>query len=166
MHKALGIEKHLEKVIKVLFKREASTVSLFLFMSNYSLGHSFNADHLFERFPIKKSKVDRRKAKSIFISALEYIINDIIENNVEFKLPGIGSSYGTIFVNRTTGDSFKKAFKNGKWRDVDFITSNFSGYQLALKMCHERKLPKKKPIYLSPRDKQKLTDKTNEGKQY
>lgn len=166
MHKVLGTEKHLEKVIKVLFKREASKVSLFLFMGNYSLGHSFNADHLFERFPIKKSKVDRKKAKSIFISALEYIINDIIENNVEFKLPGIGSSYGTIFVNRTTGDSFKKAFKNGKWRDVDFITSNFSGYQLALKMCHERKLPKQKPIYLSPRDKQKLTDKTNEGKQY
>lgn len=135
-------------------------------MGNYSIGHSFNAEHLFERFPIKKSKVDRKKAKSIFISALEYIINDIIENNVEFKLPNIGSSYGTIFVNRTTGDNFKKAFKNGKWRDVDFITSGFSGYQLALEMRHERKLPKQKPIYLSPRDKQKLIDKTNEGKQY
>jgi hypothetical protein len=33
-------------------------------------------------------------------------------------------------------------------------------------MHYEKKLSKQKPIYLSPRDKQKLTDKTNEGKQY
>jgi hypothetical protein len=31
-------------------------------------------------------------------------------------------------MQRTTGEDFKKAFKRGKWRDVDFITSNFSGY--------------------------------------
>jgi hypothetical protein len=37
-------------------------------------------------------------------------------------------------MNRTQGDKFKKAFKNGKWRDVDFIASNFSGYQLVLEM--------------------------------
>jgi hypothetical protein len=37
-------------------------------------------------------------------------------------------------MKRTYGNEFKKAFKNGKWRDVDFITSNFSGYQLVLEM--------------------------------
>jgi hypothetical protein len=35
-------------------------------------------------------------------------------------------------MKRTEGDKFKKAFKRGKWRDVDFITSNFSGCQINL----------------------------------
>jgi hypothetical protein len=31
-------------------------------------------------------------------------------------------------MKRTEGDDFKKAFRRGKWRDVDFIVSNFCGY--------------------------------------
>jgi len=31
-------------------------------------------------------------------------------------------------MKRTSGKEFKKAFKNGKWNDVDFLTSNFNGY--------------------------------------
>jgi hypothetical protein len=31
-------------------------------------------------------------------------------------------------MKRTEGDDFKNAFRRGKWRDVDFITSNFCGY--------------------------------------
>jgi hypothetical protein len=31
-------------------------------------------------------------------------------------------------MKRTEGKKFKKAFKNGKWNDVDFVMSNFSGY--------------------------------------
>jgi hypothetical protein len=31
-------------------------------------------------------------------------------------------------MKRTTDKEFKKAFRNGKWNDVDFIESNFSGY--------------------------------------
>jgi hypothetical protein len=31
-------------------------------------------------------------------------------------------------MNKVSGNSFKNAFKNGKWRDVDFLTSNFTGY--------------------------------------
>jgi hypothetical protein len=31
-------------------------------------------------------------------------------------------------MKRTEGDDFKKAFRRGKWRDVDFIASNFCGY--------------------------------------
>jgi hypothetical protein len=31
-------------------------------------------------------------------------------------------------MDKKQGDEFKKAFKNGKWRDVDFLESNFTGY--------------------------------------
>ena len=61
---------------------------------------------------------------------------------------------------------FKKAFKNGKWNDIDFVMSNFSGYQLTLEMQSEKRLPREKPIYLSAKDKQRIVDNTNRGKQY
>jgi hypothetical protein len=56
-------------------------------------------------------------------------------------------------MKRTDGKDFKKAFKRGKWNDVDFVTSNFSGYQLALDMQSEKRLPRQKNIYLAPQDK-------------
>jgi hypothetical protein len=31
-------------------------------------------------------------------------------------------------MNKISGNNFKKAVKHGKWRDVDFLTSNFTGY--------------------------------------
>ena len=39
-----------------------------------------------------------------------------------------------IQMKRFENDEFKKLFKAGKWRDVDFLTSNFTGYQLAFYM--------------------------------
>lgn len=146
---------------------------------NYAVGHSFMANDLFMNFPVKKMKMTKEQctkiysdgnkrdlAKSIFITSLEMVIDDIIENNIHFKFPGIGKSQTYMYMDKCTGSKFKKAFKNGKWKDVDFITSNFTGYQLVLDMQSEKRLPRKKNIYLSAKDKQRITDKTNEGKQY
>lgn len=108
----------------------------------------------------------RDLAASIFITALEIIIDDIIENNTHFKLPGLGRTQSYLYMKRTSGEKFKKAFRNGKWRDVDFIESNFSGYQLVLEMQSGKRLPREKQVYLSPKDKQRITDYTNQGKQY
>jgi hypothetical protein len=69
-------------------------------------------------------------------------------------------------MKRTTDKEFKKAFRNGKWNDVDFIESNFSGYQLTLETKYNNKLPKSKPIYLSAKDRDRITEHTNNGKQY
>ena len=94
------------------------------------------------------------------------VVDDIIDNNVHFKLPGLGRTQAYMYMKRTEGKKFKKAFKNGKWNDVDFLTSNFSGYQLALEMQSEKRLPRQKDIYLSAQDKQRIIDHTNAGKQY
>lgn len=108
----------------------------------------------------------RDLAASIFAKSIKLVVDDIIENNIQFKLPGIGKTQSYIYMKRTYGDKFKKAFRNGKWNDVDFIESNFSGYQLVFEMLSEKRLPREKPIYLSAKDKERITEKTNQGKQY
>ncbi len=151
----------------------------FCFMSNYAVGHACTGKDLFVNFPVSKLKMSpeqckevysdgskRDLAESIFITHVQMVIDDIIDNNTYFKLPGLGRTQAYMYMKRTDGQKFKKAFKNGKWRDVDFITSNFSGYQLTLDMQSEKGLPREKPIYLAPKDKQRIIDNTNAGKQY
>lgn len=148
-------------------------------MSNYALGHSFCARDLFMNFPVRKMKLTpdvctklypdgskRDFATSIFTRSVQLVVDDIIENNIHFKFPGLGQTQAYMYMKRTQGDKFKKAFKNGKWRDVDFINSNFSGYQLVLEMQSQKRLPRQKPIYLSSELKNKITEYTNQGKQY
>lgn len=145
----------------------------------YAIGHAFSSHDLFMNFPVEKLKmtVDQCKsvysdgnkrdlAASIFIRAMQLIINDIIDNNTHFKLPGIGKTQSYIYMDRISGKQFKRAYKNGKWNDIDFLMSNFSGYQLVLEMLNQNKIPRKKYIYLSAQDKLKIVNNTNNGKQY
>lgn len=145
----------------------------------YALGHAFSAKNLFENFPVRKLKmsVDQCKsiysdgskrdlAVSIFLDSVEMVVDDIIDNNTHFKFPGLGKTQAYLYMKRTSGDKFRKAFKKGKWKDVDFITSNFSGYQLALRMESEKRLPREKSIYLAPNDRNRISTNTNLGKQY
>ena len=110
----------------------------------FAMGHTFSAQDIFHNFPIKKLKMDyddvkeiysdgdkRSLSASIFTRGMQLIIEDIIENNVHFLLPTAGSNEAYLYMKKTSGNDFKKAFKNGKWRDIDFLTSNFTGYQMA-----------------------------------
>lgn len=146
---------------------------------NYAIGHAFTGNDLFGNFPVKKLDMTKQQclkiysdgnkkdlAEQIFIKSVQMVVDDIINNNVHFKLPGIGRTQSYIYMKRTEGKDFKKAFKNGKWNDVDFITSNFSGYQLVMEMQSNKRLPREKNIYLSNKDKQRIIDNTNNGKQY
>lgn len=146
---------------------------------NYAMGHAFTGKDLFMNFPVDKLKMSKEQcveiysdgnkrdlAESIFISSVQIVVDDIIDNNTHFKLPGIGRTQSYLYMKRTEGNKFKKAFKNGKWRDIDFITSNFSGNQLIFELQSEKRLPRTKAIYLSNKDKQRITDNTNNGRQY
>ena len=146
---------------------------------NYAMGHAFTGKDLFMNFPVDKLQMSKEQcieiypdgnkrdlAEQIFIKSVQMVVDDIIDNNVHFKLPGLGRTQAYMYMKRTEGKKFKKAFKNGKWNDVDFLTSNFSGYQLALEMQSEKRLPREKTIYLSAKDKQRIIDHTNNGKQY
>lgn len=144
-----------------------------------ALGHTFTAKELFQNFPLSKLKMSkdicvknypdgnkRDFAASIFMRSVELVVDDIIENNIQFKLPGIGTTQSYIQMKRTEGDAFKRAFKNGKWRDIDFIKSNFIGYQLSFIMQSLKRPIREKLIYLSHNKTKKLTEYTNKGKQY
>lgn len=108
----------------------------------------------------------RDLAASIFVRSVEMVIDDIIENNTQFKLPGLGTTQAYLQMKRTEGEAFKHAFKNGKWRDIDFIKSNFNGYQLSFIMQSLKRPVREKLIYLSNNKTQKIADYVNEGKQY
>ena len=108
----------------------------------------------------------RDLAASIFVRSVEIVTDDIIENNVQFKFPGLGTTQAYLQMKRTEGSDFKDAFKRGKWRDIDFIKSNFCGYQLSLIMESLKRPIREKLIYLSKNKKEKITEYVNKGKQY
>ena len=145
----------------------------------FAMGHTFSSQELFHNFPINKLKMDYETVKkiysdgdkrslsaSIFTKGMQLIIEDIIENNVHFMLPTAGSNEAYLYMKRTSGNDFKNAFKHGKWNDVDFLTSNFAGYQLALSVKSGKRPEKEKLIYLGYRHKDRITELTNEGKRY
>ena len=146
---------------------------------NYAMGHCFNAKDLFMNFPVEKLEMTPQQcteiysdgskrdfAASIFMQCVQMVIKDIIENNAHFKLPGSGTKQAYLHMDRVTGNKFRKAFKNGKWNDVDFLTSNFSGYQIILDMVNKNYVRRTKPVYLSPKLRDRITELTNQGKQY
>lgn len=146
---------------------------------NLALGHAFNLKNLFENFPYKKLKTNCKKCQEIigkphrqilvlrvFMESLRIILNDIIENNVTFQLP-TGGRKSDIHVTRVTGDDFIAARQNGKWLDIDYLNSLFSGYRLTLSMYDKDGRPTRvKPIYTDKHLNKKLTDLVNQGKQY
>ena len=142
---------------------------------NFALGCAFNVNELFINFPIKKIKFHFSKINKIFgqpnkrimmarifKTAVELVLKDIIENNTIFKLPG---GKGEIKIARIQDDDFKRCRKIGKFRDVDFIASFFTGHQLTMYM-YTRGYYREKPIYVNKKLKDRLTELTNQGKQY
>jgi hypothetical protein len=103
---------------------------------------------------------------SIFAKGMQLIVEDIIENNVHFLLPTLGSTESYLYMKKTSGNDFKKAVRNGKWNDIDFLTSNFTGYQLAMSVKSPKRPEKEKSIYLGYKHKDRITELTNEGKRY
>lgn len=146
---------------------------------NYATGYAFNTDEIFENFPYEKLLVTcddcnivngdyhkDRLVKRVFKDALYLILNDIIDNNVTFQLP-TGGIRSEIHVNNYEGEDFIKARQRGKWSDVDFIESSFTGNQLVLDMYGKKNgIRRRKPIYVDRRLKNKITENTNNGKRY
>lgn len=142
----------------------------------YATGYAFSSKDIFNNFPTKKLVITRDKCKElfhtfnrkivairIFLYAVKVILLDIINNNVTFKLPTQRECY--LYIKRTHGEDFKKARRNGKWQDVDYLASNFSGYQMEfMYIASERDIHK--PVYLSGWMRDMITENTNKGKQY
>lgn len=140
-------------------------------MENLALGYCFSLKELFHNFNIKRLKIktkdsqkiagDRRSlAKRIFSESVRLVMNDVIDNNITFELP-VGSKKAEIHMKRYTGDEFATARGNGKFQEIDFLKSYFTGYQPGLFFRSHYQ-----PIYLNKELQQKIIDNTNNGKQY
>lgn len=148
-------------------------------MRHYAIGWACNLNDLFVRFPYEKFKsliqnfktkaLRRQKVKQVFREGVQQILEDVIENNVTFKIQGIGYQGGEIHMEAITGKDFENARQYGKFKGVDFLNSFFTGYQMYLyvhgkrdNFLHRRKFP----IYVNKLLRDKLLEHTNEGKSY
>lgn len=144
---------------------------------NYSTGCAFNMDDMFMNFPYDKLEMSCEDCKEIngnphrdhlvkkvFRECVKEVLEDMIENNITFVLPTQGR-HAEMHVKRTYGEDFKNARRNGKWRDVDFLKSGFSGNQIVLNIKSGHMI-KTKPVYVNKSLKKRLTNYTNKGKQY
>lgn len=144
---------------------------------NYATGCAFNLKEIFENLDRKKLHITSKLSEMItgdrhlntlifriFRDSMKIIFRDIIDNNVTFLLPTTRSS---IHMKRVSGEDFAYGRQHGKWRDIDFLKSNFSGYQLILDINKRNGLHEiEKPIYLNKPYRDKIVENTNKGKQY
>ena len=148
-------------------------------MRHFAIGWACNLNDIFVRFPYEKCKsliknfktkqLRRQKIKQVFREGVQQILNDVIENNVTFKIQGVGYQGGEIHMEAITGSQFEKVRENGKFKEVDFLESLFTGYQMYLyihgksdNFLHRKKYP----IYVNRYLRNKLVKYTNEGKVY
>lgn len=148
-------------------------------IKHYAIGWACSLNDLFVRFPYEKCKTlvknltsrvkQRSLVKNVFRESINVIVKDIIDNNNSFQLPTLGKAKGEIHMEPCVGDDFIDARKRGKFRDVDFLESQFVGNQMYLyisgkrdNFLHRRKIP----VYVSSKMKKIITENTNNGKRY
>lgn len=145
---------------------------------NYALGYAWKIDELFMKFKSQNLQIDcvslqrlygdnhkKVLCYRVFRECVKIIVNDIIDNDVEFKLP-TGSRKTSLLMHTYRDNEFKIARQNGKFEEVDFLESGFNGNQLQLYMYGHRDIPKTKQIYLNKELKDKITEYTNKGRIY
>ena len=148
-------------------------------MKHLAIGWACNLNDIFVRFPYEKCKslirnyftkaLQRQKIKQVFREGVQQVLEDIIENNVTYKIQGIGYQGGELHMEAISGSDFEDARRHGKFEDIDFLESLFKGYQMYLyvhgkrdNFLHRRKFP----VYINKFLRNKLVDYTNKGKVY
>lgn len=145
----------------------------------WPLGWACNLNDIFIRFPYEKCKslvekyrtkqLMKQKVKQVFREGVNQILLDIVKNNDTFKPHKMGYQGAEIHMEPISGDNFINLRKNGKFGDVDFLKSNFTGYQMYIyingkrdNFLHRRKFP----IYVNAFFRNIINQRTNEGKGY
>lgn len=148
-------------------------------MKNWAIGWACNLQELFILFPYEKyktlttkwtQKIQRLKViKDVFKYCVYLVVKDIVENNVTFHLPNYTTNGAEIHMEAISGEDFIKVRKAGKFKEIDFLESCFTGFQMYLYIHGKRDnflYAKKYPIYISNKLKNLLNQLTNNGKQY
>lgn len=142
-----------------------------------ALGYALSTKDLFRNFPTNKLKLTYKEHAAIrnkngrrllmaevFSACASLVLDDIIENNIIFQLP-TRYKKSEIRMRKYKDDEFAACRKHGKFLKVNFLTSNFTGYQLEFRL-QTAGVMRSKPIYLNGKRKDRITELTNQGKNY
>lgn len=145
---------------------------------NYKTGYCFTSLDLYEKFDTTSVKMPKayhknggkNTLKESFASMLTYlfylIVLDIIENNVTFVFPLFSGKEACLYVKVFDGDLFQKTYSKGKFIGIDFLASEFKGYQIYFQYITGAKDIREKPIYISHKLKDIFYNNINNGKKY
>lgn len=146
-------------------------------MRKYALGHSFDLSDLFIDFNIKSLKIKpeeceemigykskRELAKAVYSYSIKLVLDSLILEDKAFKLPS-GAKSAKIRLRRVEGDEFTNSRKNGKFRGVDFIATNLTGYQPELEY-QVKDVQNRKTIYLNKEYRKLIEKRINDGEHY
>ncbi len=146
---------------------------------NIPYGYCFGNEEIFLKFSKDKTKLTCKLAEKytgdrhikcllykVFNRCIELVLEDIVYNNVTFILPVYGVTSSKIKMAKVTGEAFRNLRKAGKWRDVDFLKSNFSGYRVVMLLESQRSPTRVKPVHICVKLRDVITKKTNEGFPY
>lgn len=143
----------------------------------YKTGYCFTAKELYETTNPSRWNVTDTLAQSnniisryvlcgyVFVYFIYLVFRDIIYNNITFELPMIGGKEGRFYVKCFQDEDFRRLYSGGKFLGIDFLKSEFKGYQIFFQWKYKYTI-KEKPIYVSNNLKNVLYQKVNEGKQY
>lgn len=136
----------------------------------WATSYALTATDLYTGFPYKKLKTNlyqlptgenpRQLLTRIFRYFFYLVIKDIIENKTTFRFPRTFRAF--LEMLSVSGDDFVKARQNGKFQDVDFLTSDFTGYNLGLRY-NTRYGKWTKALHVSEKYKDRITELTNQG---
>ena len=114
----------------------------------------------------KKHKDTRTEyVTDIFMYAFNLILLDIIENNATFVLPLFGNKEGCFYVKKIDGEEFKKVRQSGGFSEIDFLKTNFCGYQLRFQYTTSRGIGERQ-IHVSSPLKEIFINNINNGNKY
>lgn len=144
----------------------------------YALGHAINGRQLFLPFDNKKIKTERKYVKElvksehkeylanmIFADALQMIMDDIIDNSITFDFKLNKCKTAEIYIKEFSGEEFLRGRRNGLWKEIDYLNTNFSGYQPVFKY-QKAGYTVEKPIHLDTKRKLRIAENVNNGKSY
>lgn len=165
MQKQVGIEKLTENLLKLWFNMQ------------YNTYHCFTCANLFE--PVNPAKWNINEKLALKYGArtkrdfcgwvLTYffylVFLDMIKNNITFEFPLFRDKSAMFYIKCFQDDEFKRLYAKGKFMGIDFIASEFKGYQIFYQWRKGSKF-KEKPVYISNNIKYWFYDKINSGKQY
>lgn len=95
-----------------------------------------------------------------FRYCLGLILHRVIDDRVRFVIPTVAESY--IDFEIVTGDKFMTQRQNGRFQEVDFVESDFTGYFMNY-YFKTRAYPKMIPIYIGSELKRKFMEGVNSG---